>query len=75
MTRRQKIVLDFIQAFIKEYGFSPSYVEIAQGIGLRSKSNICRIIHTLRDEGFIQNRPHTVRSTRVLNSISHIVKL
>ena len=42
MTERQLDVLNFIKDFIKVKGFSPSYTDIAKGLGMSSKSNIHR---------------------------------
>jgi repressor LexA len=62
MTERQMEVLHFIEDFIKYRGFSPSYMDIANGLKLKSKSNIHRIIHTLKDRGFLKVQPHKIRS-------------
>jgi repressor LexA len=76
MTEKQKLVLDFIQTFIKMRGFPPSYAEIAQGLGMRSKSNIHRHVHTLREKGLIQVKPHMVRSLKVIdNTVNELVRL
>lgn len=76
MTERQKLVLDFIQTFIKMKGFAPSYAEIAQGLGMRSKSNIHRLVHTLREKGLLQVKPHMIRSLKVIDtSVDNVVKL
>lgn len=49
ITPAQHAVYDFIQAFIEEHGYSPSLVEIAEGIGVspKSVSLISRQIHAL----------------------------
>jgi repressor LexA len=76
MTEKQKLVYDFIQMFLKLKGFAPSYSEIAQGLGMTSKSNIHRHVHTLREKGLLQIRPHMVRSMKVIdNSVKHVVNL
>jgi repressor LexA len=76
MTEKQKLVYDFIQMFLKLKGFAPSYSEIAQGLGMTSKSNIHRHIHTLREKGLLQIKPHMVRSMKVIdNSVKHVVNL
>ena len=62
MTERQLEVLHFIEDFIKYRGFSPSYADIAAGLKLKSKSNIHRIIHNLKDRGFLKIQPHKIRS-------------
>lgn len=68
MTEKQKMVYDFIQTFMKMKGFPPSYSEIAQGLGMRSKSNIHRHIHSLREKGLLQIKPHMVRSMKLMDS-------
>jgi repressor LexA len=76
MTEKQKLVYDFIQTFIKMRGFSPSYFEIAQGLGMKSKSNIHRHVHCLRERGLIQIKPHMIRSMMVIDkSVKHVVGL
>ena len=76
MTEKQKLVYDFIQAFIKMKGFSPSYLEIAKGLGMRSKSNIHRHIHSLRERGLLHIKPHMIRSMKVIDtSVKHAVNL
>ncbi len=76
MTPKQKLVLDFVQTYIKIKGFAPSYADIAQGLSLKSKSNIHRLVHELRKEGLLDIRPHLIRSmTLVDKSVQHIEKL
>ena len=48
MTTKQALVLEFIRMYIEMKGFSPSLQDIAHGVGLRSKWNIHRIVHTLK---------------------------
>jgi len=67
MTPKQKLVLDFINTYVKIKGFPPSYQDVAKGLGLRSKSNIHRIIHQLRREGFIKVKPHMTRSLETID--------
>jgi repressor LexA len=44
MTRRQYETLNFIRAFILEHGYSPTFKEIADAIGVASKSNVSRYV-------------------------------
>jgi len=67
MTERRQLVLDFIRAYIKLHGVSPSMEIVARGIGLRSKSNICRIIHRLEADGHLQTRAGKYRSIKVVD--------
>lgn len=65
MTGRQRAVLEFIQAYIKMKGFAPSMQDIATGMGLKSRSNIHRIIHTLEESGLLVTTPHKVRTMKL----------
>ena len=67
MTERQMEVLRYIEDFIIVKGFSPSYVDIATGLNLKSKANIHRIVHRLKDMGFLKLDPHKVRSVETLD--------
>jgi SOS-response transcriptional repressor LexA len=62
MTEKQKLVLDFIYAYTKLKGLSPSYMNIARGLGLKSKSNIHRLVHELKNQGRLEMTPYQVRS-------------
>lgn len=53
LTKRRKSVLDFIEAYIKLHGVSPSYEAIALGIGLSAKANAHRIVKRLELDGFV----------------------
>jgi repressor LexA len=61
LTRKQKVVLDFIARFVEEHGYSPSYQEIAAGLNLASLATVHKHIlaletkHYLR-RGFNQSR-------------------
>lgn len=67
MTERQMEVLRYIEDFIKVKGFSPSYVDIATGLNLKSKTNIHRLVHRLKDMGFLKLDPHKVRSVEPID--------
>jgi len=76
MTERQKQVFEFIQAYITLKGFAPSYANIAQGLELKSKSNIHRLVHELKKKGLLHVKPHEVRSLKVIDkSVKEMVKL
>lgn len=59
MLEKHKLVYDFIKAYIRMHGVSPSYAVIAKALGLKSKANIHRIVHSLEEEGLL-----AVRTTR-----------
>ena len=67
MTDREKAILEFIRAYMKLHGSAPSYEVIAHAVGLRSKSNIHRLVHKLEDMGYVRIRPYKFRSIRVVD--------
>lgn len=76
MTERQKMVLDFVNTYIRIRGYPPSYQEIAKGLNMTSKSNIHRLVHTLKEQGLIKLKPHVVRSMEVIDkSVDKMVSL
>jgi SOS-response transcriptional repressor LexA len=76
MSKRRQLVLDFISAYIRLHGVSPSYEVIAKGIGLKSKSNIHRIIHRLKEEGHLVTKPYKFHAIKLVDkSAREIVRL
>lgn len=55
-------ILSFITDYIESRGYSPSYREIAKGVGLRSASTVLHHLGSLAAEGSIGFRPNTPRS-------------
>lgn len=66
-TQRQKEVLDFIKKYRELYGYSPTYKEIAKGLGLSSKSSVWEHVKRLRDQGFIKIGGGDARSLEVVD--------
>lgn len=64
---RHQLVLDFIRAYIRLHGMSPSYQTIALGLGMKSKANIHRIIHKLQDDGLLTIRPYKFNSIKLID--------
>jgi len=53
LTKKQKLVLDFITEFIDEHGFAPSYEEVASGVGLSSASTVHAHVENLVRKGHL----------------------
>ena len=68
MTPRQKQTYDYIKSYIDNHGISPSYDEIMNHFGLKSKSSVKRYIDALYDRGYIMFRPSCARSIRLIKS-------
>lgn len=72
MTKRQHETLAYIEAYQTEYGYSPSFDEMRQHLGLRSKSGVHKLVHSLVERGHIRFIPDRARSI-ALNLDSEMV--
>jgi repressor LexA len=54
LTRRQKEVLDFIVGFLKGNEYSPSFEEIAEGMGLASIATVHKHLTALESKGYLK---------------------
>ncbi|MBR3263672.1 hypothetical protein IKF94_00290 [Candidatus Saccharibacteria bacterium] len=67
LTKKQLAVLDFLQDFTEENGYSPSYREIQAGLGLSSVSAVAEHIDNLVNKGVIKKVPGAARSLEILD--------
>ncbi len=65
LTRKQHELLLFINRHLTENGVSPSFDEMKQALGLKSKSGIHRLITGLEERGFIRRLPHRARALEI----------
>ena len=66
LTQKQYDLLVLIDSRIKEAGVPPSFDEMKDALGLKSKSGIHRLISGLEERGFIRRLPHRARALEVL---------
>jgi len=66
VTRRQKEVLDFLEAFVSRNGYSPSFEEIARGMSLKSLATVHKHITNLEKKGLLDRVHNRSRSIDVL---------
>ena len=66
LTKRQYQLLMLIEKKLREDGVSPSFDEMKDAIGLKSKSGIHRLISGLEERGFIRRLPNRARALEVL---------
>ncbi|WP_038035671.1 transcriptional repressor LexA [Thermopetrobacter sp. TC1] len=66
LTAKQYELLLFIHQRMKETGIPPSYDEMKEALGLRSKSGIHRLITALEERGFIRRLPHRARALEII---------
>jgi repressor LexA len=66
ITRRQREVYDFLQNFIEEHGYSPSFEEIGAGLGLSSLATVHKHISNLQEKGLLKRDYNRSRSIDVM---------
>jgi repressor LexA len=66
VTRRQKEVLDFLTEFVRRNEYSPSYDEIARGLGLKSLATVHKHITNLANKGILEREHNRSRSIDVV---------
>ena len=66
ITRRQKEVIDCLSSFTARNGYSPSYEEIAAGLGLSSLATVHKHVTNLQTKGLLQRSHNRSRSIDVL---------
>ena len=66
LTRRQKQVLDFLVGFINRRGYSPSFEEVGESLGLSSLATVHKHVENLEKKGFIRRRYNQSRSIDVI---------
>lgn len=66
LTSKQNQLLLFIQDRLEESGVSPSFEEMKDALGLKSKSGVHRLISALEERGFIRRLPHRARALEIL---------
>jgi repressor LexA len=66
LTRKQHELLVFLDQRLGESGVAPSFEEMKDALGLRSKSGIHRLISALEERGFIRRLPHRARALEIL---------
>lgn len=66
LTKKQHELLLFVNQHLRQHGVSPSFDEMKDALGLKSKSGIHRLITGLVERGFIHRLPHRARALEVL---------
>lgn len=67
LTHRQSAVLAFVEGYILAKGASPTYEEIREHMGLKSKSSTHRLVSQLVERGFLVRTPHKTCSLTMPN--------
>lgn len=70
ITKKQKMLLDFIDGFIKGNGYSPTYREIMRALDYRSVSTVAKHIDNLVASGWLVKHEGEARSLLPINQQS-----
>lgn len=65
-TKKQKELLQYIERFIIEHGYSPSYREIMRGLDYTSVATVALHVKSLIARGHLRKRDHSARSLEVV---------
>lgn len=68
LTKRQKQILDYVEAFIAKHGYAPSLTEIGHHFNLHSISTIHKHLVNLEDKGLIKRRWNRARAIELVPS-------
>jgi len=66
LTGKQYQLLVFIHNRLQDSGVSPSFDEMKEALGLKSKSGVHRLITGLEERGFLRRLPHRARALEVV---------
>ena len=67
-TKKQQELLTFIQNFITEHGYSPSYREIMTGLSYTSVATVALHVNSLIKRGHLRKRDRSARSLELIEA-------
>lgn len=67
LTKKQLAVLNYLESFTEENGYSPSYREMQAGLGLSSVSAVAEHVNNLVEKGVVKKVPGAARSLEILD--------
>src|SRR3972149_111796 len=68
LTKRQKEILDYIEGFIAERGYAPSFEEIAESFGYSSLATVHEHLSNLERKGYIRKSYNESRSIELVRA-------
>ncbi|MEM7415973.1 MAG: transcriptional repressor LexA [Gemmatimonadota bacterium] len=66
LTKRQKEILDYIESFIDDRGYAPSFEEIAESFGYSSLATVHEHLSNLERKGYIRKSYNESRSIEMV---------
>lgn len=68
LTKRQREILTFLEGYAAEYGYAPSFEEIAEKFGYNSLATVHEHLSNLERKGYIRRSYNESRSIEILPS-------
>ncbi len=66
-SKKQRELLNFIEGFIKGYGYGPSYREIMRALDYRSVSTVAVHVDGLIQRGLLRKKDNSARSLEIVD--------
>jgi repressor LexA len=73
-TKKQRELLAYIEQFIGEHGYSPSYREIMNGLAYNSVATVSLHVNSLIKRGHLRKRDYSARSLEVVVPSAEAIK-
>lgn len=73
-TKKQRELLTFIEKFIAEHGYSPSYREIMNGLNYTSVATVALHVNSLIRRGHLRKRDRSARSLEVVSTVDGVTE-
>ena len=75
LTKKQKLILDFINSYINDNGISPTNDEIRKKFKLKAISTVHEHVNTLKEKGYISKSDNLARSIETNNITFRIIEI
>ncbi len=69
ITRQQRKAMLFIQNYVDRFGCPPSYAEISEHMGTLQRSSAHRLVHSLKERGYLANGERLHRSMVIVQRV------
>ena len=66
LTRRQRLMVEFIRTHQEERGYAPTFQDIAAHFGFRSANSVTEHLRLIRLKGYVTSEPRRARSLRLV---------
>lgn len=73
-TKKQRQILTYIEEFIGEHGYSPSYREIMNGLNYTSVATVSLHVNSLITRGHLRKRDYSARSLELVTPQQQAVR-